>query len=142
MVTKRTHGSGEDASNDGNGKGRDDLPVKARAATPAGDAAPPAGPGRTGKYIVYFGCKTKMNQALKAMFWNEGYLIGNLQVADAILQEALEEGQQLLFSPILSEVYELERNPNRLQASITTFGPAMEKEYHTIRNIVTRSDKE
>ncbi|KAE9342897.1 hypothetical protein PF008_g9946 [Phytophthora fragariae] len=83
-----------------------------------------------------------MNQALKAMFWNEGYLIGNLQVADAILQEALEEGQQLLFSPILSEVYELERNPNRLQASITTFGPAMEKEYQTIRNIVTRSDKE
>ncbi|KAE9232883.1 hypothetical protein PF002_g12253 [Phytophthora fragariae] len=100
------------------------------------------GGGKSSGEGVCSGCKTKMNQALKAMFWNEGYLIGNLQVADAILQEALEEGQQLLFSPILSEVYELERNPNRLQASITTFGPAMEKEYHTIRNIVTRSDKE
>ncbi|KAE8888970.1 hypothetical protein PF003_g26885 [Phytophthora fragariae] len=83
-----------------------------------------------------------MNQALKARFWNEGYLIENLQLSDAILQEALEEVQQLPFSPIFGEVYKLERDPNRLQASITTFGPAMEKVYQTIRNIVTRSDNE
>ncbi|KAE8877538.1 hypothetical protein PF005_g14566 [Phytophthora fragariae] len=38
MVAKRTHGSGEDASNDDKGKGHDDLPVRPRAATPAGAA--------------------------------------------------------------------------------------------------------
>ncbi|KAE9312885.1 hypothetical protein PF008_g19865 [Phytophthora fragariae] len=50
MVAKRTRGSGVDASNDGDkGKGHDDLPVGPRAATPAGDAAPPAAPASTGK---------------------------------------------------------------------------------------------
>ncbi|KAE8892855.1 hypothetical protein PF003_g22998 [Phytophthora fragariae] len=55
MVAKRTRGSGVDASNDGDkGKGHDDLPVGPRAATPAGDAAPPAAPASTGKVIIYF----------------------------------------------------------------------------------------
>ncbi|KAE9298952.1 hypothetical protein PR003_g23118 [Phytophthora rubi] len=50
MVAKRTRGSGVDASNDDDkGKSHDDLPVGPRAATPAGDAAPPAAPASTGK---------------------------------------------------------------------------------------------
>lgn len=57
-----------------------------------------------------------MYPEVNAKFWTEGYLIGIQDFANAILHEALEEIQQLPFSPMFDEVYELERGHNRQQA--------------------------
>ncbi|KAE8996816.1 hypothetical protein PR001_g19746 [Phytophthora rubi] len=67
MVAKRTRGSGVDASNDDDkGKSHDDLPVGPRAATPAGDAAPPAAPASTGKVPLVLPSTTEREERARA----------------------------------------------------------------------------
>ncbi|EGZ11703.1 hypothetical protein PHYSODRAFT_453624, partial [Phytophthora sojae] len=83
-----------------------------------------------------------MDPILKANFWNDGYLIGNLHLSAATLKSALAELKALEFRPIFGDVYELERDSKRLQAGLTVFGPAIEKIYKCIKRIVKESEDE
>ncbi|EEY54634.1 uncharacterized protein PITG_22138 [Phytophthora infestans T30-4] len=82
-----------------------------------------------------------MDASLKAQFWNEGYLVGNLRLPPHTLEKAKQEIEQLDFRPIFGEVYEVERDHFRLQAPIATFGPATNKIYKRVKGIVEGSDK-
>ncbi|POM78554.1 Hypothetical protein PHPALM_3908 [Phytophthora palmivora] len=76
----------------------------------------------------------KMDPALKAKFWNNGVLVGNLHLSDVTVKAALDE-------PNIGEVYELKHDPKRLQSSVTIFGTAVEK-VPGHQDIVTKSNKE
>ncbi|ETO66904.1 hypothetical protein F444_16038 [Phytophthora nicotianae P1976] len=64
-----------------------------------------------------------MDASLKAQFWNDGFLIGDLRLPPCILTLGKNEIDALNWKPIFGEVYEEERDPFRLQSAITTFGP-------------------
>ncbi|OWZ06111.1 hypothetical protein PHMEG_00021684 [Phytophthora megakarya] len=81
-----------------------------------------------------------MDSKLRSNFWNEGYLIGNLNLPKRILKAALTEVTDLDFRPIVGEVYEEARDPNRLQVNIKSFGAAMLQIHKRMKRIIGLSE--